>query len=138
MRLFLTRSENIEVTVITIHLTLSLLCRLLPVRLGGSIVNLSEFYSYMLIGKLTVFFATSGVQSTQFDRGFFHFRRTAFSSMLKSRVSTILVKTSALRINLNLDGTTITSKSHTHLCGCVNKEHGDNDGTCVTLQSELL
>ncbi len=49
------RSENIALTIIIIHLTLSLLCRLLPVRLGGTIVNLSEFYSYRLIGKLTAF-----------------------------------------------------------------------------------
>jgi hypothetical protein len=54
MRLLLTRSENIALTII-ITLTLYLLFRLLPVRLGGSIVNLSEFYSYRLIGKLTVF-----------------------------------------------------------------------------------
>ena len=61
------------------------------------------------------FFATSGVQSAQSNMGaFFHFRRAAFSSMLKSRVSSILAKAAALRINLNLDGTTITSKSHTH------------------------
>jgi hypothetical protein len=45
---------------------------------------------------------------------FFHFRRAAFSSMLKSRVSSILTKAAALRINLNLDGAPITSKSHTH------------------------
>ena len=50
------------------------------------------------------FFAASGVQSAHFDRGFFHFRRSVFSSMLKSRVSTILAKAAALRINLNLDG----------------------------------
>ena len=31
------------------------LCLLLLVRLGGYIVNLSEFYSYRLIGKLTAF-----------------------------------------------------------------------------------
>jgi hypothetical protein len=48
-----TRSENIGLTIIITHLTLSLLCRLLPVRLGDSIVNLSEFYSYRFIGKLT-------------------------------------------------------------------------------------
>jgi hypothetical protein len=60
------------------------------------------------------FFAASGVQSAQFDRGFFHFRRAAFSSMLKSRVSNILAKAAALRINLNLDGAPIASKSHTH------------------------
>ena len=38
----------------------------------------------------------------------------AFSSMLQSRVSSILAKVAALRINLNLDGAPITSKSHTH------------------------
>jgi hypothetical protein len=45
---------------------------------------------------------------------FFHFRRAAFSSMLKSRVSSILAKVVVLRINLNLDGESITSKSHIH------------------------
>ena len=46
--------------------------------------------------------------------GFFHIRRAAFSSMLKSRVGNILAKAADLRINLNLDGDPITSKSHTH------------------------
>ncbi len=53
------------------------------------------------------FFATSGVLSAQSDRGF-------FSSMLKSRVGNILAKVTTLRINLNIDGTPIPSKSHTH------------------------
>jgi len=61
------------------------------------------------------FFAASGVQLSQSTSGgYFHFRRTAFSSMLKSRVGHILVKTATLRINLNLDGAPITSQSHTH------------------------
>ena len=60
------------------------------------------------------FFAASGVQLTQTNRGLFHYLRAAFSSMLKSRVGNILVKAAALRMNLNLDGTPITSKSHTH------------------------
>jgi hypothetical protein len=38
------------------------------------------------------FFAASGVMPSQSDRGFFHYLRTAFSSMLKSRVGNILVK----------------------------------------------
>ncbi len=67
-----------------------------------------------LIGKLTVFFAASGVLSAQSDCGFFHYRRAAFSSILKSRVENILDKTAALRINIKLDGSPITSKSHTH------------------------
>ena len=61
------------------------------------------------------FFAASGVQSAQSNMGgFFHFRRAAFSSMLKSRVGNILAKAAALRITLNLDGAPIISKSHTH------------------------
>ena len=60
------------------------------------------------------FFAGSGVQLAQSDRDQFHYRRTAFSSQLKSRVGDILAKAAALRITLNLDGTPITSKSHTH------------------------
>ncbi len=61
------------------------------------------------------FFADSGVQSAQSNMGaFFHFRHAVFSTILKSRVSSILVKETTLRINLNLDGTSITSKSHTH------------------------
>jgi hypothetical protein len=32
------------------------------------------------------FFADSGVMSSQSDRGFFHYRHVAFSSVLKSRV----------------------------------------------------
>ena len=55
MRLLLTRSESIELTTTITLLTLYHLCLLLLVRLGGYIVNLSEFYSYRLIGKLTAF-----------------------------------------------------------------------------------
>jgi hypothetical protein len=60
------------------------------------------------------FFTTSGVLSTQSDRGFFHYRQSVFSSMFKSRVENILTKVPGLRINLNLDGSSIVSKSHTH------------------------
>jgi hypothetical protein len=57
----------------------------------------------------------SGVQLAQTNPSDqFHFHRTAFSSMFKSRVGNILVKTASLRINLNLDGTPIGSKPHTH------------------------
>ncbi len=62
------------------------------------------------------FFAASGVQSAQSNLGssYSHFRRAAFSSMLKSKCGNILAKAAALRINLNLDGSPITSQSHTH------------------------
>ena len=47
--------SNIARTIIIIHLMLSLLCRLLLVRLVDCTVNSSDFYSYRLIGKLTAF-----------------------------------------------------------------------------------
>ena len=41
-------------------------------------------------------------------------RRDAFSSQLKSKVDNILVKATALRINLYIDGAPIGSRAHTH------------------------
>jgi len=60
------------------------------------------------------FFAASGVQLEQPNRGTFHFRRTAFSGTLKAKVGSTLAKAAALRILLNVDGVPITSKTHTH------------------------
>ncbi len=60
------------------------------------------------------FFAGSGVQLAQQNCGQFHFRRTAFSGTLKAKVGSTLVKVAPLRVNLNVDGTSITSKTHTH------------------------
>jgi hypothetical protein len=77
----------------------------------------SEFIRFLFLQthrETDRFLAVSGVQSDQFDRGYFHFRRAAFSSILKSKCGNILPKAEALRINLNLDGVTITSKSHSH------------------------
>jgi hypothetical protein len=76
------------------------LCLLLLARLGGYMVNLSNFYSYRLIGKLTVFLTVSGVQLSETHRGLFHFRLTAFVQQFKSRVVLTLTK-STLRITLN-------------------------------------
>jgi hypothetical protein len=53
------------------------------------------------------FFAASGVQSAQSDRGQFQFRRVAFSHHLKSKVGLTLAKAASLRINLNIDGAPI-------------------------------
>ena len=60
------------------------------------------------------FFAASGVQLPSSNRGPFHYRHTTCSSMIKSRVGNIHSEDAALRINLNLDGAPIASKSHTH------------------------
>jgi hypothetical protein len=89
----------------------------MPVIASTSGRSHSEFIRILFLQthrETDLFFATSGVLSTQSDRGFFHYHRAAFSSMLKSRVGNILAKTSALRINLNIDGSPIVSKSHTH------------------------
>jgi hypothetical protein len=76
--------------------------------------NLSDFYSYSLIGKLTVFVAVSGVQLAQTQRGMFHYLHTDFSAQLKSKVGLTLTKETDLSITLNLDWSPIISKSHTH------------------------
>jgi hypothetical protein len=60
------------------------------------------------------FLPTSGVQLPSSDRDQFHYHRTTVSSHLKSKVGNILVKAEALWITLNIDGSPITSKSHTH------------------------
>jgi hypothetical protein len=56
MTQLLIKYGNIVLTTTTIHRVRYHLCLLLLVRLGGYIVNLSDFYSYRLIGKLTAFF----------------------------------------------------------------------------------
>jgi hypothetical protein len=87
MRLLPTKVENIALTIITtIRLIIYPLCLLSLVRLGGYIVNLCDYYFYKLIGKLTRFFAASGVQLAHSTSGQFHYRRVAFSSQLKSKI----------------------------------------------------
>jgi hypothetical protein len=112
----MTRSVNITQTIITTLLKLSRLCRLLLVRMDVYIVTLSDFYSYRFIGKLTAFFAASGVQSAQSNLGatYFHFRRAVVLNHLKSKCGLLLAKATALRVTLNLDGTPISSNSHTY------------------------
>jgi hypothetical protein len=67
-----------------------------------------HFFNFLFTASelLSVKLAASGVQLAQTNRGFFHYHRAAFSSMLKSRVGNILAK-------VNLDGAPIASKSHT-------------------------
>jgi hypothetical protein len=48
------------------------------------------------------------------ERGFFHCLHAEYFSTLKSKRGNLLDKAVALRINLNLDGVSIASKSHTH------------------------
>ena len=51
------------------------------------------------------FFTVSGVQLEESDRGQFHCKGAVFSLQFKSKVGSILVKASTLRITLNIDGT---------------------------------
>ncbi len=53
-------------------------------------------------------------QFTQHNGGGFHYRRVAFSSLIKTKTDSILGKSSDLRFILHIDGSTIISKSHTH------------------------
>ena len=77
----------------------------------------SEFVCLLFLQvhwETDLFFATSGVQLAQHDRGQFHFHRATFSSHLKSKIGNILVKSETLRISLNIDDTPVVSRSHTH------------------------
>ena len=60
------------------------------------------------------FFAASGVQPAQSNRGTFHFKREVFLGQLKAKIGSSLAKDTALCVNLNIDGTPITSRSDTH------------------------
>jgi hypothetical protein len=91
------------------------LCLLLLVRRAGYRVNLSDFYSYRLIGKLTAFLQLQefSQRNPTVTSSTSAAARLSFSRS-KSKVDLALAKAATLRINLNLDGAPIASKSHTH------------------------
>jgi hypothetical protein len=66
-------------------------------RLHSEFVRLLFLQTHREIDR---FLAASGVQLPQTQRVMFHFRT--------------LTKVAALRMNLNIDGTPITSRTHTH------------------------
>jgi hypothetical protein len=81
-------------------------------RLHSEFIRLLFLQTHREIDR---FFATSGVPLAQSTSGgFFHFRHAAFFWNLKSKSGNLLAKATALRINLNLDGSPIASKSHSH------------------------
>jgi hypothetical protein len=80
-------------------------------RLHSEFIRLLFLQSHREIDR---FFATSGVQLAQSHRGMFHYRRTVFSSQLETKVGGILDKAASLRVNLNIDGAPIASRTHTH------------------------
>jgi hypothetical protein len=115
MTQLLIKYGNIVLTTTITLLTQYHLCLLLLVRLGVYITNLTDFYSYRIIGKLTAFLHLQEFSLRKQINGMFHYRRAAFSDQLKSKVGLTLAKAAALRITLNSDGSPIISKSHTHL-----------------------
>ena len=61
------------------------------------------------------FFAASGVQPAQSTSGgLFHFRCTTFLAQLRDKVGSTLANAALFRVNLNIDGAPITSRTHTH------------------------
>ncbi len=63
-------------------------------------------------GRLRNWHFFFGVHHVEHDRGLFHFRYTVVSTNLKVKVGTP-TKTTVVRVHLNIDGTPITSKTHT-------------------------
>ena len=60
-------------------------------------------------------FAASGVQPAQPNSGgIFTYKRAAFLAHHQSKIGSSLSKAAAMRVNLNIDGAPITSRSHTH------------------------
>jgi hypothetical protein len=114
MTQLLLKYGNIVLTTTITLLTLYHLCLLLLVRLGGYMANLSDFYSYRLIGKLTVFLQVQEFILFKHNLECSTTAGAAFSDQLNSKVGLALAKVAALRITLNLDGSPIISKSHTH------------------------
>ena len=77
----------------------------------------SEFVCLLFLQdhrKTDRFLTASGVQFAQFTSGQFHYRRSVFSSQIKLKVGNILTKVATLWITLNIDGSPMDSKSHTH------------------------
>jgi hypothetical protein len=114
MSLSLIKYGNITLTTIIILPVQSPLYLVFLVRLGGYIVNSLDCYSYRFIGKLTVFFFSFRNSSSSTKLWTIPLRHVTFSVTLKDKVGNTLPKTPTLRINLNVDGTRITSKTHTH------------------------
>jgi hypothetical protein len=80
-------------------------------RLHGEFIRLLFLLDHRETDR---FFAASGVQLAQSTSGLFHFHHTVFSSTLKAKVYSTLVKDAVLLITLNIDGETITSRTRTH------------------------
>ncbi len=105
---------NIVLTTTTGHRVRYHLWLLLLVWVGGYIVNLLDFYSYRLIGKLTAFLQIQEFSLPNKPQCPVPLPPRGFLSTVQEQSWLTLAKTSPVRINLNLDGASIASNSHTH------------------------
>ncbi len=117
MRLSLTRSESIQLTTIITLRQRSLLWLLLSVRLGDYIVNSWTFIFTGSTGNWPIFWIfrslSSGTRPWTLPLPTLDFLWPPQVQGWPGSLI-ILVKDATLRIMFNLDGPTITSKSHTH------------------------
>ena len=82
--------------------------RILPTKSYNTVID--DYNNRPSHRETDLLLVVSGVQLSQTN---LHFRHTVFSSQHKSKVN-ILTKTVALRIILNIDGSPLVSRSHTH------------------------
>ncbi len=113
MRFPLTRLENIEMTIITMPLTIISFLSVIDSTSGRLH---SEFVILLFLqahwsGNWPIF-ASSGVQFEKSTSGLFHFHCATFSSKIKSKVRRTLTKVVVYVLTLTLES--ITSRTHTH------------------------
>ncbi len=77
-------------------------------------MNSLDYYSYRLIGKLTAFLQLQEFSLRNITVEESTLSSARFLTQLKAKVDSSLVKAAAIRVNLNIDGAPITSRSHTH------------------------
>ncbi len=99
---------NIALTVITIKVSFMPAIASKSGRLQSELIRLLFLQAHRETDR---FFAASGVQLAQPNRGLFHFHRVAFSVTLKAKVGSTLAKAAVLSVNLNVDGAHITSNA---------------------------
>ncbi len=92
----------------------------LPVKSVTFFIGPRVFYSAVIKSSVKIcgctdswpLFAASGVHLA--NSGLFHFHHVTFFSQLRVKVGNTLTKDVVLCVNLNLDGVSITSRTHTH------------------------
>jgi hypothetical protein len=87
---------------------------LLLLRQAGYIVNLLDFYSYRIIGKLTAFLQLQEFSQRNLPVASSTSVARRSHSTSKEKLVWLLPRQQPCALILNIDGVSITSKSHTH------------------------